>query len=43
MHVDIIVPKFDDSSDDVILSTWYKNVGDKISKNEIIADAETPL
>ncbi len=41
MRVDIIVPNFDDSSDNVILSAWYKKVGDKISKNEIIADAET--
>ncbi|MDR2157809.1 MAG: 2-oxo acid dehydrogenase subunit E2 [Holosporaceae bacterium] len=42
MRVDIIVPNFDDSSDEVTLSSWYKKVGDKISKNEIIADAETP-
>ena len=42
MRVDIIVPKFDNSSDEVTLSSWYKKVGDKISKNEIIADAETP-
>lgn len=41
MRIDIIVPNFDDSSDDVVLSTWYKKVGDKILKNEIIADAET--
>jgi 2-oxoglutarate dehydrogenase E2 component (dihydrolipoamide succinyltransferase) len=41
MHIDIIVPNFDESSDEVILSSWYKKVGDKISKNEIIADAET--
>ncbi|MDR0631648.1 MAG: 2-oxo acid dehydrogenase subunit E2 [Holosporaceae bacterium] len=42
MRIDIIVPNFDNSSDEVTLSSWYKNVGDKISKNEIIADAETP-
>ena len=42
MRVDIIVPNFDNSSDEVTLSSWYKKVGDKISKNEIIADAETP-
>lgn len=41
MRVDIIVPNFDDSSDNVILSAWYKKIGDRISKNEIIADAET--
>ena len=42
MHIDIIVPNFDESSDEVTLSTWYKKVGDKISKDEIVADAETP-
>ena len=41
MRINIIVPNFDESSDEVVLSTWYKRVGDKISKNEIIADAET--
>ncbi|MDR2781651.1 MAG: 2-oxo acid dehydrogenase subunit E2 [Holosporaceae bacterium] len=43
MRVDIIVPTFDNLSDEVTLSLWYKKVGDKISKNEIIADAETPF
>ncbi|MDR2068167.1 MAG: hypothetical protein LBP41_04235 [Holosporaceae bacterium] len=42
MRVDIIVPNFDESSSEVTLSSWYKKIGDKISKNEIIADAETP-
>lgn len=42
MRIDIIVPNFDSSSDEVVLSAWYKKVGEKISKNEIIADAETP-
>ena len=42
MHIDIIVPNFDESSDEVTLSTWYKKVGDKIAKDEIVADAETP-
>ncbi|MDR0678241.1 MAG: 2-oxo acid dehydrogenase subunit E2 [Holosporaceae bacterium] len=41
MRIDIIVPNFDDSSDEVTISAWYKKVGDKISKGEIIADAET--
>ncbi|MDR1551119.1 MAG: 2-oxo acid dehydrogenase subunit E2 [Holosporaceae bacterium] len=41
MKVDIIVPNFDKTSDEVTLSSWYKKVGEKISKNEIIADAET--
>ncbi|MDR0677096.1 MAG: 2-oxo acid dehydrogenase subunit E2 [Holosporaceae bacterium] len=41
MRIDIIVPTFDDTSEEVTLSSWYKKVGDKISKNEIIADAET--
>ncbi|MDR3186923.1 MAG: 2-oxo acid dehydrogenase subunit E2 [Holosporaceae bacterium] len=41
MRIDIIVPNFDESSDEVTLSSWYKKIGDKISKNEIIADAET--
>ncbi|MDR1375292.1 MAG: 2-oxo acid dehydrogenase subunit E2 [Holosporaceae bacterium] len=42
MRIDIIVPNFDESSDEVTLSSWYKKIGDKISKNEVIADAETP-
>ncbi|MDR1982387.1 MAG: 2-oxo acid dehydrogenase subunit E2 [Holosporaceae bacterium] len=42
MRIDIIVPNFDDSSDEVTISAWYKKIGDKISKGEIIADAETP-
>ncbi|MDR2268379.1 MAG: 2-oxo acid dehydrogenase subunit E2 [Holosporaceae bacterium] len=41
MLVDIIVPNFDDTSYEVTLTAWYKKVGDKISKNEVIADAET--
>ncbi|MDR0580816.1 MAG: 2-oxo acid dehydrogenase subunit E2 [Holosporaceae bacterium] len=43
MLVDIIVPNFDNSSEEIILSSWYKKVGDRISKNEVVADAETPL
>ncbi|MDR2645857.1 MAG: 2-oxo acid dehydrogenase subunit E2 [Holosporaceae bacterium] len=43
MLIDIIVPNFDNSSEEVVLSSWYKKVGDKISKNEIVADAETPF
>lgn len=41
MRVDIIVPNFDDSSNKIVLSSWYKKVGDRIFKNEIIAEAET--
>ena len=41
MRIDIIVPNFDSSSDEVTLSAWYKAVGDTISKGEVIADAET--
>ena len=41
MRIDIIVPNFDNSSDTVTLSSWYKKVGDRISKNEVIADVET--
>ncbi|MDR3151388.1 MAG: lipoyl domain-containing protein, partial [Holosporaceae bacterium] len=41
MRVDIIVPNFDDTSYEVTLTAWYKKVGDRISKNEVIADAET--
>ncbi|MDR1361680.1 MAG: 2-oxo acid dehydrogenase subunit E2 [Holosporaceae bacterium] len=41
MRVDIIVPNFDDTSYEVTLTAWYKKVGERISKNEIIADAET--
>lgn len=41
MRIDIIVPNFDESSNEVTLSTWYKKVGDKVSKGEVIADAET--
>ncbi len=41
MRVDIIVPNFDEKADEVTLSAWYKKEGDRISKNEIIADAET--
>ncbi|GHT90500.1 hypothetical protein FACS1894122_00920 [Alphaproteobacteria bacterium] len=43
MRIDIIVPTFDTSSYEVTLTAWYKNVGEKISKNEIIADAETSM
>jgi 2-oxoglutarate dehydrogenase E2 component (dihydrolipoamide succinyltransferase) len=42
MRIDVIVPNFDNSSDEVTISAWYKKVGDKISKDEVIADAETP-
>lgn len=41
MRVDIIVPNFDESSDEVTLSAWYKSVGEKVAKGEVIADAET--
>ncbi|MBE6447577.1 MAG: hypothetical protein E7015_03815 [Alphaproteobacteria bacterium] len=41
MYIDVIVPNFDDSADEVIISSWYKKVGDKISKGEVIADAES--
>jgi 2-oxoglutarate dehydrogenase E2 component (dihydrolipoamide succinyltransferase) len=41
VRVDIIVPNFDKTSDEVTLSVWYKKIGEKISKNEVIADAET--
>jgi 2-oxoglutarate dehydrogenase E2 component (dihydrolipoamide succinyltransferase) len=41
MRVDIIAPNFDDSSDKITLSSWHKKIGEKISKNEIIAEAET--
>ncbi|GHU14196.1 hypothetical protein FACS189449_10530 [Alphaproteobacteria bacterium] len=43
MRIDIIVPTFDASSYEVTLTVWYKKVGEKISKNEIIADAETSM
>ena len=41
MYIDVIVPSFDESGEDVLISTWYKKVGDKISNGEVIADAET--
>ncbi len=41
MYIDVIVPNFDDSSEEVYITTWYKKVGDKISNGEIIADVET--
>ncbi len=41
MYIDVIVPSFDESGEDVLISTWYKKIGDKISNGEIIADAET--
>lgn len=41
MRIDIIVPNFDESSDEVTLSAWYKKAGEKVSKGEVIADAET--
>ncbi len=41
MFIDVIVPNFDESSDEVIISTWYKKEGDKISSGEVIADVET--
>lgn len=41
MRIDIIVPNFDETSDEVTLSAWYKSVGEKVSKGEVIADAET--
>lgn len=41
MRIDIIVPNFDESSDEVTLSAWYKKVGEKVAKGEVIADAET--
>ncbi|MDR3155601.1 MAG: 2-oxo acid dehydrogenase subunit E2 [Holosporaceae bacterium] len=41
MRIDIYIPDFDVSAEEITLSTWYKKVGDKISKNEVIADAET--
>ncbi|GHU17248.1 hypothetical protein FACS189472_03860 [Alphaproteobacteria bacterium] len=43
MRIDIIVPTFDASSYEVTLTAWYKKVGERISKNEIIADAETSM
>ncbi|MDR2107830.1 MAG: 2-oxo acid dehydrogenase subunit E2 [Holosporaceae bacterium] len=42
MRADITVPNFDDSAGEVVISSWYKKVGDLIAKNEVIADAETP-
>ncbi len=41
MYIDVIVPNFDESGENVLISTWYKKVGDKISNGEVIADAET--
>lgn len=41
MYIDVIVPSFDESGEDVLIATWYKKVGDKISNGEVIADAET--
>ena len=41
MFVDVIIPNFDDSGEDVLVSTWYKKVGDKISNGEVIAEVET--
>ena len=41
MYVDVIIPNFDESGEDVLLSTWYKKIGDKISNGEVIAEAET--
>jgi len=41
MYIDVIVPSFDESGENVLISTWYKKVGDKISNGEVIADAET--
>jgi pyruvate/2-oxoglutarate dehydrogenase complex dihydrolipoamide acyltransferase (E2) component len=41
MYIDVIVPNFDDSAEDVIISAWYKRIGDKISKGEVIADVES--
>ncbi|MDR2794384.1 MAG: 2-oxo acid dehydrogenase subunit E2 [Holosporaceae bacterium] len=41
MRIDIIVPTFDAASYEVTLTLWYKKAGDRITKNEIIADAET--
>ncbi|MDR3179561.1 MAG: 2-oxo acid dehydrogenase subunit E2 [Holosporaceae bacterium] len=41
MRIDIIVPTFDAASYEVTLTIWYKKVGDRIAKNEVIADAET--
>lgn len=41
MRVDVIVPNFDEGAEEVTLSSWYKKEGDKIFKNDIIADAET--
>ena len=41
MYIDVIVPNFDDSAEDVIISAWYKKIGDKISKGEVIADVES--
>ncbi len=41
MYVDVIIPNFDESGEEVLLSTWYKKIGDKISNGEVIAEAET--
>ena len=41
MLIDVIVPSFDESGEDVIISSWYKKVGDKIKLGEVIAEAET--
>ena len=41
MYIDVIIPNFDESGEDVLISTWYKKVGDKISNGEVIAEAET--
>lgn len=41
MYIDVIVPNFDESADSVLISSWYKKVGEKISNGEVIADAET--
>ncbi len=41
MYVDVIIPNFDESGEEVLISTWYKKVGDKIAKGEVIAESET--
>ena len=30
MYVDVIIPNFDESGEEVLLSTWYKKIGDKM-------------
>lgn len=41
MEYDIVIPRFDEENVSLTVSKWYKKVGDKLTRGEIVADIDS--